>query len=344
MFQFEHINLLYFLLGLPLLVGLFWLAQRARKRAFRRFGHLELIQQLMPQFSPYKHTVKFSLLVGALAFLLVAWANPQLGTKKEKVERKSVSVFLALDVSKSMNAEDIAPNRMERAKRFAMDVVRSLRSERLGLIVFGGSAYLQTPLTDDYAAMNIFLSSANTQMVSNQGTAISAAVELAQESFEVENKANRAVIIISDGETHDEEALAQVRAARDDGILTFTIGVGTPDGAPIPTRTRGRNEYMYDETGNLVMSKINEEMLRDLATAGDGAYYNLSSGSEEILANLGAKIERMEKQTYEQRVFEEYESYFQIPVAIALLLILLEFMISYRKNRYLGDKDLFSEN
>ena len=341
MFQFEEVQLLYFLGLLPILFLLFWLAQRARKRALARFGHLTVIQQLMPQFSQYKHTVKFVLLLIAIAFLVVAWANPQLGAKKEKVERKSVSIFVALDVSRSMNAEDIAPNRIERAKQLAMSAVRSLRSERLGLIIFAGNAYLQTPLTDDYAAMNIFLSSANTEMVSNQGTAIASAVELAQESFEVENKANKAIIIISDGETHDEEALSQVKAARSDGILTFTVGVGTEEGAPIPTVFGGRENYLYDDTGNLVVSKINEEMLRDIAKAGDGAYYNINSGDEAILEDLRTKIDRMEKQSYEQRVFEEYESYYQIPVALALLLIVFEFMISYRKNKYLADKDLF---
>lgn len=341
MFQFEEVQLLYFLGLLPVLFLLFWLAQRARKRALARFGHLTVLQQLMPQFSQYKHTAKFVLLLGAIAFLVVAWANPQLGAKKEKVERKSVSVFVALDVSRSMNAEDIAPNRIERAKQLAMSAVRSLRSERLGLIVFAGNAYLQTPLTDDYAAMNIFLSSANTEMVSDQGTAIASAIELAQESFEVENKANKAIIIISDGETHDEEAISQAKSARSDGILTFTVGVGTAEGAPIPTAFGGRENYIYDDTGNLVVSKINEEMLRDLAKAGDGTYYNINSGADAILEDLRTKIDRMEKQSYEQRVFEEYESYYQIPVALALLLIVFEFLISYRKNKYLAGKDLF---
>ena len=341
MFQFENGYYLYALLVIPVLLSLFWLAQRDRKRAFRRFGDMVLLQQLMPQFSQYKHTVKFVLLVIGLAFMIVAWANPQLGARKEKVERKSVSTFIALDVSKSMNAEDLAPNRIERAKRFAMNAVKTLRSERLGLIIFAGNAYLQTPLTDDYAALNIFLSSANTNMVSNQGTAISSAIEMAQESFEVENKANKAIIIISDGETHDEEAIAQAKAARSEGILTFTVGVGTTEGSPIPTQIGGRRDYKYDETGNLVQSKLNEDMMRDLSQAGDGAYYNLNSGDEKILEDLRARIDRMEKQSFEQRVFEEYESYYQVPLAIALILIVAEFMVSYRKNRYLADKDIF---
>lgn len=343
MFQFEQSNLLFYLVIIPVLLLLFWLAQKARKRALSRFGHLEVLQQLMPQFSKNKHTFKFILLLIAIAFLVIAWANPQLGAKREKVERKSVSIFIALDVSRSMNAEDIAPNRLERAKQFAMTAVQQLRTERLGLIIFAGNAYLQTPLTDDYAAINIMLKSANTNMVSNQGTALSTAIELVQESFEAEEQANKAILIISDGETHDEAASQQAKSARNEGILTFTVGVGTQEGAPIPTFARGRQNYLYDETGNLVNSKLNEDMMRDLAKAGGGAYYNLNSGDDAILDDLKAKIDRMEKQTYEQRVFEEYESYYQIPVALALILIVLEFLISYRKNKYLAEKDLFKE-
>lgn len=341
MFQFEQSNLLIYLAVIPILVLIFWLSQRARRRALVRFGHLDVLGQLMPQYSRNKHTVKFILLLIAIAFLVVGWANPQLGAKREKVERKSVSVFIALDVSRSMNAEDIAPSRLERAKQFAMTAVQKLRTERLGLIIFAGNAYLQSPLTDDYAAVNIFLKSANTNMVSNQGTALSSALELVQESFKAEDEANKAILIISDGESHDEAAVQQAKSAYEEGILTFTIGVGTQEGAPIPTTFRGRQNYLYDDTGNLVVSKLNEDMMRELSRVGGGAYYNLNSGDEAILNDLRAKIDRMEKQTYEQRVFEEYESYYQIPVALALLLIVMEFLISYRKNKYLAEKDLF---
>lgn len=343
MFQFEQSNILIYLAIIPVLLLLFWLAQKARKRALARFGHMEVLQQLMPQYSQHKHTVKFVLLLIAIAFLVVAWANPQLGAKREKVERKSVSIFIALDVSRSMNAEDIAPNRLERAKQFAMSAVQKLRTERLGFIIFAGNAYLQTPLTDDYAAISIFLKSANTNMVSNQGTALSTAIELVQESFEAEEQANKAILIISDGETHDEAAVQQAKTARNDGILTFTVGVGTQEGAPIPTAFRGRENYLYDDTGNLVLSKLNEDMMQQVAQAGGGAYYNLNSGDDAILNDLKTKIDRMEKQTYEQRVFEEYESYYQIPVGLALILIIIEFLISYRKNEYLAEKDLFRE-
>jgi len=342
MFQFEHDNLLFYLAIIPVLALLFWLAKRARQQALSRFGHLTVLQQLMPDYSQNKHTAKFILLLLAIALLVVAWANPQLGSKREKVERKSVSIFIALDISRSMNAEDIAPSRLERAKQFAMTAVRQLSTERIGLIIFAGNAYVQTPLTDDYTAVNTFLKSANTNMVSNQGTALASAIELVQESFEIENKASKAIFIISDGETHDEAATQQAKAAYAEGILTFTIGVGTPDGAPVPTSFRGKPNYLYDDTGNPVVSKLNETMLRNLAKAGGGAYYNLNSGNEAILNDLRTKIDRMEKQTYEQRVFEAYESYFQIPTAIALLLILIEFLISYQKDKYLAAKDWFS--
>lgn len=341
MFRFEHPEHLYALAILPVLALFFAAMIYARQRAIRRFGSSSLMVRLMPEMSRYKHSLKFGMLMLALFFLIIGWANPQWGTKKEKVQRRSVDVFIALDISQSMLAQDIPPDRLERAKRFAQDLVQALKGERIGLIIFAGNAYLQVPLTTDYAAAGLFIKSANPDMAPTQGTAIGAAIALAEQSFEPENKSHKAMVIITDGENHDDEALEQAREAHDNGLLLFTVGVGTEQGSFIPVRVGGREDYKRDQTGNPVRSRIDEEVLRNLSEAGEGAYFNLASGSEQVLEALRQRIDNIEKREFEQRVFSDYESYFQYFIALGLLLILAEFFISYRKNRFLSDKDFF---
>ena len=341
MFRFEYAEHLYALGLLPILVAFFVAAWVARKKALRKFGNPALIERLMPKASSGKHILKFVLLAVGLLLLIIGWANPQWGTKREKVTRKSVDVFIALDISESMLAEDISPSRLERAKRFAQNLVTALRGERLGTIIFAGNAYLQVPLTTDYAAANLFIKSANTRMAPTQGTAIVDAIDLAARSFEEENKNHKALVIITDGENHDDEALARAKEANQDGLLIFAVGVGTPEGSFIPTYSGGRQDYKRDQTGNPVRSKLNEEMLQELAEAGEGNYFNLLNGSEAVAEALQVRIESMEKRELEQRVFSQYESYFQYFVGAGLLLLLVEFFLSYKKNRYLEGKDLF---
>lgn len=340
MFRFENIDHLYAFGIIPVLIIFFVIALMARKRAIERFGNSSLMAQLMPKMSKYKHTVKFTLLMFALAFLVVGWANPQWGTKKEKVKRKSVDVFVALDISQSMLAEDIPPNRMERAKRFAQDLIEQLKGDRVGLIIFAGNAYLQMPMTTDYAAAQLFLRTANPDMAPSQGTAISDAIDMAAQSFEEENKSHKALVIITDGENHDQDALDKAKEVNEDGMLIFTVGVGTPQGAKIPVYYGNRQGYKIDKTGQEVISKLNEQMLLDLANEGDGSYFNIAAG-DKVAESLRERIDRLEKREFEMRAFEEYESYFQYFIGIALLLLIIEFVISYRKNKFLEGKDIF---
>ncbi len=343
-FRFENADYLYALLLLPLFILLFWLIQRARKNAFAKFGNTTLLSQLMPAYSKYKHTTKFVLLLLGLSFLIVGWANPQWGTKKEKVNRKSVDIFIALDISQSMMAEDIKPNRMERARRFAQNLVEQLKGDRLGIILFAGNAYMQMPLTTDYAAAQLFLRSANPSQAPAQGTAISEAIDLAEQSFEEDNKQHKAIIIISDGETHDEDALARAETAAEEGLLIYSIGVGTPTGGFIPTVIGGRSDYKRDKTGNPVKTALNETMMQDLSQAGGGFYFNLAASNvDELSSALRSSIDKMEKREFEARVFNEYESYFQYFIAAAILFLIAEFLLSYRKNKWLGEKDLFGK-
>lgn len=342
MFRFEHPDYIYVLAVIPVLVLFFIYTWIVRKRALRRFASERLIGKLMPEMSRYKHTFKFVLLMLALCFLAISLANPQLGGKKEKVNRKSVDIFIALDISQSMLAEDVSPSRLERAKRFAQGLIETLKGDRIGTIIFAGNAYLQVPLTTDYAAAKLFIRSANPGMAPSQGTAIVDAIDLAENSFEEENKNHKALIIISDGENHDEEALQRAKQANNNGLLIYSVGVGTPEGSFIPITVAGRADYKRDRTGNPVRSQLNEDMLKDLADAGDGNYFNLLSGSEEVMTALRNDIDRMEKREFEQRVFTQYESYFQYFLAVAILLIVIEFIISYKKSRVLKGKDLFS--
>ena len=303
-------------------------------------GDTTLLEALMPDTSKYRMGIKFGLMLLALALLFIGWANPQWGSKKEDVKRKSVDVMIALDISTSMYAEDIPPNRLERAKRFAEDLVEKLKGERIGLILFAGSAYLQMPVTTDYAAAKLFVRSASPELAGSQGTVIGEAIGLARRSFVDDEGSHKALIIITDGEDHDGEALEQAASARNDGIFLFTIGVGTPTGSFIPISIRGREDYKRDQSGQPVRSKLNEEMLEGIAKKGDGTYFHIADG-EAVAKALKDRIEQMEKRELEVRSFTEYNSYFQYFISIALLLILMEFLISYRRKGWTKGKDLF---
>lgn len=341
MLRFEYSEHLYALLAAPLLLVFFGLAWRARRQAIRRFGDPRLMGQLMPQVSRYRYFLKFALLLLALALLAIAWANPQYGMRLAKAEAKSVDIMIAFDISQSMLAEDLPPSRLVRARRFAQNLVENLKGERAGLILFAGSAFVQSPVTIDFSAILQALRSASPSMIPNQGTAIGEAIGLAAESFEQNNKNHKALIIITDGENHEEDALAQARAARADGLLIFTVGVGTEEGSFIPVEENGRQAYKRDNAGQPVVSRLNEGMLREIAQAGEGAYFNLSTGSGQVLDALGEAIGRMEKRALEHQAFSEYNSYFQWFTGLAALLLLLEFLLPYRSSRRLTGKDIF---
>lgn len=341
MFQFEHPEYLYVLEVIPLLAAFFILARQAKRRLLHKFGNTRLMAQLTPYTSRYKPTLKFFLLLFALAAVIVGAANPQWGIKREKMKRKGVDVFIALDVSNSMLAEDVPPNRLERAKKFTENLIAELRGDRIGFIIFAGNAYLQVPLTTDYAAFSLFVKSANPDLVPVQGTAIGDAVSLAYRSFEPENKTHKALIIISDGESHDVEAPAIVKKAHEDGLLVFTVAVGTKEGGLIPEFISGRKDFKRDQSGNPVRTKTDAEGLRDLAKMGEGGYFTLNADSELIRDAIRQRISSMEQREYEQRSFSEYESYFQYFVGLALLLLIIEFLISFARNKPLVDRDLF---
>ena len=340
MFRFEHPEHLYYLLGLPLLIAFFVLVYFWRKRTWVRLGDAPLLKELAPQRATYKHRTKWVLYTLALTLLVVGWANPQWGTKTETVMQESADVILALDISESMLAEDVSPSRMERAKRFAQELVTRLRGDRIGVIIFAGNAYLQLPLTNDYSAVQLFLKSASPSMAPSQGTAIGQAIELAGRSFEATEGGNQALIVITDGENHEGEAPEQAAAAAGAGTQVYTVGVGTEQGAPIPVVFGGRRDYKRDQSGQVVQSRLNPTMLRDLATRGGGDYVALldNTATADLLES---RIERLQRREVQQRSFSEYASYFQYFLGAAFVLLLIEWLLSYRRNRLLAGRQLY---
>ena len=340
MFRFEYPDHLYYLLGLPLLIGLFVLVYLWRQRAWTRLGEAHLLERLAPERATYKHRTKWVLFTLALLLLVVAWANPQWGTKTETVMQESADVFLALDISESMLAEDISPNRMERAKRFAQELVERLRGDRIGVIIFAGNAYLQLPLTNDYSAVQLFLKSASPSMAPSQGTAIGEAIELAARSFDETEGGNQALVLITDGENHEGDAPELAESAAAAGRQIYTVGVGTERGAAIPVVFGGQRDFKRDQSGQVVQSRLNPAMLTDLAQRGGGAYFPLDNNAATADA-LESRIDRLERRAVEQRSFSEYASYFQYFLALGILLLIIEFALSYRRNRLLAGRKLY---
>lgn len=341
MYRFEHTWILWALALIPLMLLAFYILNAWRKKARKRFAELALMNQLMPSYSNAKYKAKFYLFLIAYILLIIAAANPQIGSKLEEVKREGIDLIVALDVSNSMKAEDLSPNRLERAKRAMLQLLNELKSDRLGIIVFAGQAYTQLPITTDYAAAKLFLNTIDTDIVPAQGTAIGAAIELAMESFDYEQGGNKALIIVTDGENHEDDAISAAEEARQMGIKIFTIGMGTPMGAPIPVFKRGKQiGFRQDGNGNTVVSSLNEDMLSEIAAAGEGLYVratNSNAGFDRILDVLSG----LEKTEYESQVYTDYEDRFQIFLGGALFFFLLSMSINEKKSKWKESLNLF---
>ncbi len=342
MFRFANPDFLWGFLILPLLIVLFTLSRVARRRALRRFGSENLLKVLMPYASGVRPVFKSMVVLLALVFFIFGLARPQFGSKLKKIKREGVELVIALDVSNSMLAEDIEPNRLERAKRAISRLIDRLSDDKIGLIVFAGEAFTQLPVTTDYNAAKMFLTSVQTNIVPVQGTAIGAAIELASRSFSPSGEANKAIIIITDGENHEDNAVDIARQAAESGIIVHTIGMGLPQGAPIPVYRNGQKDYKKDEQGNTIITKLNEPMLEKISAAGMGIYVRANNAQVGLNA-LFNEISKMEKTEMETSVYSEYEDQFQYLFAIGLALLLIEFLILERKNRYFKNIHLFGQ-
>jgi Ca-activated chloride channel family protein len=341
MFRFGHPEYLYLLVIIPVLAFLQLYFQMQRKKKLQKFGNTELLSHLMPDVSFIRPAVKFYLLLLAIAAIIVTLASPQFGTKLETVKRKGIELIIALDVSNSMNATDVEPSRLDRAKLAIERLTGKLINDRIGLIVFAGEAYVQLPITTDYASARLFLSSINTDVVPTQGTAIGSAIRLASNSFSQQEDINRAIVVITDGENHENDAIEAAEAAQEEGIQVYTVGMGSPDGAPIPVGPNNRGNFMKDREGNVIITKMNTNLLREIAQAGNGEYIaanNIRRGINDLIDELG----ELEKGEIESKVYSDYDDQFQYLIALALLILIIEYIILERKNKLLKKIDLFT--
>ena len=338
MFRFATPECLWLLLLIPLLIAVYWLYVRARKRRLERFGNPETLRRLMPEASPKRVRHKFILLLIAIALVCYALARPQFGSKLREVTRRGIEIMIAVDVSNSMLAEDFEPNRLERTK-FAIDqLIGQLREDRIGIIVFAGDAYVQLPITSDYVAARNFARHLSTNMVSRQGTAIGSAIDLATLSFSSGSEGSRVLIVVSDGENHEDDPVAAAQRAAEQGVKIYAIGVGTDK--PTPMFING--EPLLTEEGNMALTRLEEATLEQIALSAGGAYIratNRSIGLTEIVE----RINEVEKKELTAQVFEDYNEQYQYLLGAALLLLLLESLVIPRKNRLLSRFSIFKK-
>lgn len=339
MFRFAHPDLLYLLIIIPLLIVFYVVARIRKKKAIAEFGSPELLATLMPLQSYKRGTLKFVIILIALFFVILGVAGPQFGSKLQQVKKEGVELIIALDVSNSMLAQDIKPSRLEAAKQAISRMVEKLNNDKVGLIVFAGDAYVQLPITTDYSSAKLFLSGINTDIVPVQGTAIGTAIDLAAKSFTPDTEASKAIIVLTDGENHQDDAVAAAKAAMEKGIHVHTIGMGLPQGGPIPEK-ENPGQYMKDGSGNVVISKLDEETLKSIAQAGEGIFVR-ASNSNVGLNTLLDEINRMDKTLLEERMFSDYAEKYQYFLILALLFVLLDFIILGRKNKNFLKINLF---
>ncbi|HOZ50573.1 MAG TPA: VWA domain-containing protein [Chitinophagaceae bacterium] len=328
MLRFQHPDLFWLLLLSILLLVFFLYQNQQRIKAIRLFGDEKLVNALMPRYSQPLRFIKFGLLLLAFIIGIIGLANLQAGSRSEKIERKGIDVMIALDVSKSMLAQDLSPNRLEKAKQFVARLIEKLGNDRIGLITFAGRAYVSVPLTVDMSALKMNLSGASPNQVPTQGTVIGEAISMARQSFNAKETKYKSIIIISDGEDHDEGASDEVKKAVGEGIMINTLGIGSPEGSTIiDPETR---ENKKDEKGEDIITKLNEKELQDIASDGQGIYLRLGN-TDAAAEAIAKKINSTEQKNFGDSIFSDYNSYYQYFLGISLLLIFVEFFIPDRK-------------
>ena len=340
MFRFEDPIYLYLLAVIPVLMIVRFLTVRQQKKRLRKFGDKELVQQLMPNVSRFRPMVKFYVLLTALALLIVMLARPQMGTKISHEKRTGIETIICMDISNSMLAEDVAPSRLDRAKMMVENLVDHFTNDKIGLIVFAGDAFVQLPITSDYVSAKMFLSNISPSMMAVQGTDIAAAINMASHSFTQQEGVGKAIIVITDGEDHEGGALEAAMDAEKRGMRTYVLGVGSPNGAPIPT---GNGDYLKDNMGQTVMTGLNEDMCRQVATAGNGAYIHVdnNSNAQEQLDN---ELDKLSKKDLTSTIYSDFDEQFQAVGIIVLLLLILEICILEIKNPMLKRVSLFKRS
>ncbi|MBQ9705978.1 MAG: VWA domain-containing protein [Paludibacteraceae bacterium] len=341
MFRFAHIEMLWLLAVIPVFVAAYIWYTRRKRRQLEEFGDPGLLAQLMPNASRVRPNVKFALLMVALTLLILAAAQPQYGTKEQTIKRQGIEVMFALDISNSMMAEDVAPNRLERAKQMLSKLVDKMQDDKVGLIVFAGEAFVQLPITADYVSAKMFMQTIQPDLIKTQGTAIGAALNTSIRSFgENQSEASRVIILITDGENHEDDAKAAAQEAKQKGIEVVVVGIGKPEGSPIPVT--GTNNFMKDRQGNVVVSRLNEEMCKEIAAAGGGMYVRCDNTNTAMRA-VQKEIDTLAKSDIETKVFTDYNEQYQSFVLLALLILVIDFFIFNRKNKRLSRINLFEQ-
>lgn len=334
MFRFAHPYFLYLLIVVPLLVAMFVYVTYQQKIRLREFGNPDLLKRLMPNASIIRPQLKFYTLMVVLVLMIVALARPQFGSKLQTAKKQGVEAMIVLDVSNSMMAQDIQPNRLERSKLILSKLIDDMVDDKIGLIVFAGDAFVQLPITSDNVSAKMFLSSINPNLVPRQGTAIGTAIDLAIQSFGPnESEAGRTIIVITDGENHEDDAVGAAKLAQEKGITVNVVGMGTPEGTPIPVG--GTMSFRKDKDGNVVVTKLNETMCRQIAEAGSGIYVR-ADNSNTALKVVSGQIGEMQKGNLETKSYAEYDEKFYIFVWIALFLLVIEFYVFNRQNKALN--------
>lgn len=337
MFRFENPAFLYLLIIIPVIIVIRLLEMRKRKLKLKKFGDLSLLKQLMPDVSSSRKLLKFWLMIAALALLIVMLARPQMGTKISQEKRKGIEVIISLDISNSMRAEDVVPSRLDKSKMLVENMVENFTNDKVGLVVFAGDAFIQLPITSDYVSAKMFLQNTDPSLIATQGTDLAGAIELSSKSFTQQDKVGRAILIITDGEDHEGGAIEAAEKARKNGIRVFVLGVGSTKGSPVPD---GNGGYMKDNSGQEVISVLNEEMCKQVAQAGGGAYIHVDNTSL-AQRQLNDELTKLQKGDISSVVYSEYDEQFQAVGILVLILLIIEMLILERKNPFFKKIKLF---
>lgn len=337
MFRFENPAFLYLLIIIPVIIVIRLLEMRKRKLKLKKFGDLSLLKLLMPDVSSSRKSLKFWLMVAALALLIVMLARPQMGTKISQEKRKGIEVIISLDISNSMRAEDVVPSRLDKSKMLVENMVDNFTNDKVGFVVFAGDAFIQLPITSDYVSAKMFLQNTDPSLIATQGTDLAGAIELSSKSFTQQDKVGRAILIITDGEDHEGGAIEAAEKARKNGIRVFVLGVGSTKGSPVPD---GNGGYMKDNSGQEVISVLNEEMCKQVAQAGGGAYIHVDNTSL-AQRQLNDELTKLQKGDISSVVYSEYDEQFQAVGILVLILLIIEMLILERKNPFFKKIKLF---
>ncbi len=336
--KFANPEYLYLLILIPLFIVVYIYSNYRRRKRLKEYGDINLLSELMPEVSHYRPDVKFWLALTATVLLIIVLARPQFGSKMESVTRQGIETVIALDISNSMLAEDIAPNRLEKSKKIISKLIDKFENDKIGLIVFAGDAFVQLPITNDFISAKMFMESISPSLINRQGTDIGAAINLAMKSFTPDKEVGKAVIVITDGENHEGGAEDAAKAAAEKGVSVYILGVGSLEGAPIPSEES--NDYRRDKEGNVIVTKLNEEMGQNIAKAGNGAYIRVDN-TNNAQRLLEKELDKLAKADVTSEVFTEYDEQFHIVAWLALLLLIADILILPGKSRLTRNFNLF---